>query len=234
MHKNVFLLRQCKDEASKRILKNESVSQNFRMSALRLPKVCECLIIKVWVLYAWGRQITGASQVVLVARNLSDNAGDVKRPRFDPWVGKILWGRAWQPSTVFLPGSPMKRGAWWATAHRLTQSWTCQITMSVSWAQVCCNYFLVFNFICALGPCCGSRWDLNSPTRDGARGPRSGSSESQPPGPSGRYPFSSFQTETTFWWPGGTTGLITLEGAAIISNVLTLITFKLLSLLKTS
>jgi hypothetical protein len=29
------------------------------------------------------------------------NAGD---PRFDPWVGKILWRRKWQPTPVFLPG----------------------------------------------------------------------------------------------------------------------------------
>jgi len=28
----------------------------------------------------------------------------VKRHRFDPWVGKMLWGRAWQPTPVFLPG----------------------------------------------------------------------------------------------------------------------------------
>ena len=28
------------------------------------------------------------------------NAGD----RFNPWVGKILWRRAWQPTSVFLPG----------------------------------------------------------------------------------------------------------------------------------
>ena len=27
-----------------------------------------------------------------------------KRCRFDPWVGKIPWGRAWQPTPVFLPG----------------------------------------------------------------------------------------------------------------------------------
>ena len=27
-----------------------------------------------------------------------------KRPGFDPWVGKIPWGRAWQPTLVFLPG----------------------------------------------------------------------------------------------------------------------------------
>ena len=27
-----------------------------------------------------------------------------KRCRFDPWVGKIPWRRAWQPTPVFLPG----------------------------------------------------------------------------------------------------------------------------------
>ena len=27
-----------------------------------------------------------------------------KRRRFDPWVGKIPWRRAWQPTLVFLPG----------------------------------------------------------------------------------------------------------------------------------
>ena len=27
-----------------------------------------------------------------------------RRHRFDPWVGKIPWRRAWQPTPVFLPG----------------------------------------------------------------------------------------------------------------------------------
>ena len=27
-----------------------------------------------------------------------------KRPGFSPWVGKIPWTRAWQPTPVFLPG----------------------------------------------------------------------------------------------------------------------------------
>ena len=27
-----------------------------------------------------------------------------KRRKFDPWVGKIPWRRAWQPTPVFLPG----------------------------------------------------------------------------------------------------------------------------------
>ena len=29
-----------------------------------------------------------------------------KRHGFDPWVGKIPWRRAWQPTPVFLPGKP--------------------------------------------------------------------------------------------------------------------------------
>ena len=27
-----------------------------------------------------------------------------KKCRFSPWVGKIPWRRAWQPTPVFLPG----------------------------------------------------------------------------------------------------------------------------------
>ena len=29
-----------------------------------------------------------------------------RRYRFHPWVGKIPWRRAWQPTPVFLPGEP--------------------------------------------------------------------------------------------------------------------------------
>ena len=28
----------------------------------------------------------------------------VRRPGFNPWVGRILWKREWQPTSVFLPG----------------------------------------------------------------------------------------------------------------------------------
>ena len=30
--------------------------------------------------------------------------------RFDPWVGKILWRRKWQPTPVFLPGESHEQG----------------------------------------------------------------------------------------------------------------------------
>ena len=42
--------------------------------------------------------------VVLVLGNLPANAGHLKRHGFDPWVRRIPWRRAWQPSPVFLPG----------------------------------------------------------------------------------------------------------------------------------
>ena len=45
-----------------------------------------------------------ASQAVLVVKNLSANAGKYKRHGFDPWVGKIPWRRAGQPTPIILPG----------------------------------------------------------------------------------------------------------------------------------
>ena len=44
-----------------------------------------------------------ASQVVAVVKDPPANAGDM-RHSFDPWVGKIPWRRAWQPTPVFLAG----------------------------------------------------------------------------------------------------------------------------------
>ena len=41
--------------------------------------------------------ITWASLVAQLVKNL-------RRPGFDPWVGKIPWRREWQPTPVFLSG----------------------------------------------------------------------------------------------------------------------------------
>ena len=32
------------------------------------------------------------------------NPPQCRRPESNPWVAKILWRRAWQPTPVFLPG----------------------------------------------------------------------------------------------------------------------------------
>jgi len=53
--------------------------------------------------------------VALVVKNYPVIAGDLKdKDRFNPWVGKIPWRRAWQPTPVFLPGESHDRGACWA------------------------------------------------------------------------------------------------------------------------
>ena len=44
--------------------------------------------------------------------------------QFDPWVGKIPWRRAWQPTQYSCLDNLMDRGAWWATVHRVTKSQT--------------------------------------------------------------------------------------------------------------
>ena len=42
----------------------------------------------------------------LVAQIVKKHPLQCGRPGFDPWVGKIPWRRAWQPTPVFLPGEP--------------------------------------------------------------------------------------------------------------------------------
>ena len=45
--------------------------------------------------------------------------------RFDPWVRKIPWKRAWQPTPVFLPEeNPLDTGAWPAMVHKVAKSQT--------------------------------------------------------------------------------------------------------------
>ena len=40
-----------------------------------------------------------------------------RRCGFDPWVGKILWGREWQPSPVFLPGESHRQRSLGSVFH---------------------------------------------------------------------------------------------------------------------
>ena len=56
-----------------------------------------------WILYQMNHQGI-PSQVVLMVKNLPANAGDGRKWEFNPWVVKIPWRRAWQPTPVFLPG----------------------------------------------------------------------------------------------------------------------------------
>jgi len=41
---------------------------------------------------------------VVSGKELACQCLRLKKSRFDSWVGKIPWRRAWQPTPVFLPG----------------------------------------------------------------------------------------------------------------------------------
>ena len=58
----------------------------------------------------------------------------LRKREFDLWIGKIPWRRKWQPTPVFLPGKSMDRGAWLATVHAVTKSWT-WLSMSINYKQ---------------------------------------------------------------------------------------------------
>ena len=57
-----------------------------------------------------------------------------KRRRFDPWVRKIPWKRAQQPTPVFYQENPMDREAWWVTVYRVTKSqiWLKRLSSHIS------------------------------------------------------------------------------------------------------
>ena len=47
----------------------------------------------------------------------------MQETQVQPWVGKILWKRKWQPTPVFFLENPTNKGAWKATVHGVTKSW---------------------------------------------------------------------------------------------------------------
>ena len=59
-----------------------------------------------------------------MVKNLIANAGDVKRCGFEPWVGKIPGEGNGNPLQRSCLENSMDRGAWQATVHRVTKSWT--------------------------------------------------------------------------------------------------------------
>ena len=60
-------------------------------------------------LHSWGKtdhpslDLGCGLLVTQTVKNPPNNAGDVKRCEFDPWVRKIPWRREWLPIPVFVP-----------------------------------------------------------------------------------------------------------------------------------
>ena len=65
-----------------------------------------------------------ASQVVLVVKNLPANAGDIRDADLIPGLGRSPGGEHGNPLQYSCLENPMDKGVWWATVHRVAQSWT--------------------------------------------------------------------------------------------------------------
>ena len=64
------------------------------------------------------------NQVVLVVKNPLDNAGDIRNTGSIPGLGRSPGGGHGNSLQCFCLVNPMNRGVWWATVHRVAESWT--------------------------------------------------------------------------------------------------------------
>ena len=71
------------------------------------------------------------SQVVLMVRNLTANAGDVRETGSISGLGKSPGGGYGNQLQYSCLEKPTDRGAWWATVHRVTKSQTCLRRLSM-------------------------------------------------------------------------------------------------------
>ena len=65
----------------------------------------------------------GLSQVALMVKNLPTSAGDIRDMSSIPGSQRSPGEGHSNPLQYYLE-NPMDRGAWWATVHSVTKSWT--------------------------------------------------------------------------------------------------------------
>ena len=64
------------------------------------------------------------TQVALVINNLPVSAGNLRDSDLIPGLGRSPGGGHGNPLQYSCLENPMDRGAWWATVHSITKSWT--------------------------------------------------------------------------------------------------------------
>ena len=85
-----------------------------------------------------------------VAKNSTWDAGVTGDCRFDPWVKKILWRRAWQSTPVFLPGKSE-----WTEEPGSLQSIGSQ-RFGHDWSSLACKDTVTFS---SVAQSCPTLWD---------------------------------------------------------------------------
>ena len=62
--------------------------------------------------------------MALVVKNMLGNAGDIRHTDSIPRLGRYPGGGHGNPLQDSRQVTPMDRGAWWATDHGVTNTWT--------------------------------------------------------------------------------------------------------------
>ena len=106
-------------------------------------------------------QLCRTSLVAQTVKAVKVSAYNGRRPRFDPWLGKIPWRRKWQPTPVLLPGKSHGRRSLVGYS-----SWSCKELdtterLCFSLYQLCNKNLLVFlsreklsSFLLPFSPMC--------------------------------------------------------------------------------
>ena len=114
-------------------LQSMGLQSQTRLST-NTPQICICFIIHMcrYKLHStfyththiYTHAFTGASQVPLVVKNPSANAGDVRDMGSTPGLGRSLREGNGYPFRDSCLENPMDRGAWQATVHGVAKSQT--------------------------------------------------------------------------------------------------------------
>ena len=70
-----------------------------------------------------------------MVKNPPANAGDTRDTGLIPGSGRSPGGRKGNPFQYSCLENPVDRGAWWATVHRVTKSWTQRKRLSTQCAS---------------------------------------------------------------------------------------------------
>ena len=85
-----------------------------------------------WTYLQGSSRDTGASQVVVVVKNMPSSAADVRDTGSIPGAGRSAGGGHGNPLQYSGLENPMDRGAWWATVHALQR-------VRHDWSNLACN-----------------------------------------------------------------------------------------------
>ena len=82
---------------------------NEEIVCIKILYLC-CVVCVCVCVFPWWDVVLYIGNVTLIKFNLTSLMAQMvvclhcRRPRFDPWFGKIPWRRTWQPTPVFSPG----------------------------------------------------------------------------------------------------------------------------------